>query len=728
MCNFTTLLEKRKNMKKIELSSENSHLVWVLLILLAYAFSVGMRMYWPMVFASNESMHHNGLLMINTNDGYYYMTGARDFLSHYISENYQRFSPIVSSPGLVILTAYASKLLGLSIDTVSLYLPAIISSLIVIPIILTGRLIGNTLLGFLAALIGSIAWSYYNRTMTGYYDTDMFSVLLQFSIFYSLLHVIYRKDVRGIVVAALLMFAYPYFYPQGMSIIYAMFVLFVLYMFLEYHQFVTAKETKEFSDSAVSLYGAIMFLSVPLMTALPVSLRLLLFALSVGIFALFKKNKRQMLYISLVYLVAFLYFSNIFHIIAVQILSYLSRGVDANGLHFYQTVQTVREAGAIPFSTMAKRISGSQIGVLLSFAGYIILVMRHKPFIIALPLIGIGVLSLWAGLRFTVYAVPVAAISVVYLFFTISKFFENKHLRQAFVFVATLGMLYPNIQHILAYKVPTVFSNREVQDLEQLRKISTDKDYTIAWWDYGFPIWYYSNTNTLIDGAGHSKENFIVSKILQTDSPELAASMSRLEVEMVAGETNASMINALFHDGEKNQIDPEQILSKLESGQYPLPKKTRDIFLYLPYRMMNIFQTVIIFGNMNLMTGKPIRHITFYPTLMTGKKNGLVFFNNGIVFNTQKGEVQVDDKIGQVKNFIITQNTQDGHIHVQSRPYHMNGKYVVVYMKSYGLFVVMDTTIFKSTYIQMFVLGKYDKNLFELVVASPYTRIYKLKR
>ncbi len=38
---------------------------------------------------------------------------------------------------------------------------------------------------FFAALLGSITVSYYNRTMVGYYDTDMFSVLLQFAIFYS---------------------------------------------------------------------------------------------------------------------------------------------------------------------------------------------------------------------------------------------------------------------------------------------------------------------------------------------------------------------------------------------------------------------------------------------------------------------------------------------------------------------------------------------------------------
>ena len=89
--------------------------------------------------------------------------------------------------------------------------------------------------------------------------------------------------------------------------------------------------------------------------------------------------------------------------------TYFNRGIEDVGLHFYQVKQTVREAGIIPFDTMANRISGSVLGVFAALAGYIILVIRHKEFILALPLIGIGLFSLVGGLRFTVYAVPVAA-------------------------------------------------------------------------------------------------------------------------------------------------------------------------------------------------------------------------------------------------------------------------------------------------------------------------------
>ncbi|MHB8100019.1 MAG: STT3 domain-containing protein, partial [Sulfuricurvum sp.] len=51
----------------------------------------------------------------------------------------------------------------------------------------------------------------------------------------------------------------------------------------------------------------------------------------------------------------------------------------------------------------------------------------------------------------------------------------------------------------------------------------------------------------------------------------------------------------------------------------------------------------------------------------------------------------------------------------------------VIYMASYGQFLVLDDFYLKSQYIQMFVFEQYDKNMFSPVILSPMTKIYKLK-
>ena len=267
-----------------------------------------------------------------------------------------------------------------------------------------------------------------------------------------------------------------------------------------------------------------------------------------------------------------------------------------------------------------------------------------------------------------------------------------------------------------------------MQDLVKLNEMADPKDYTLTWWDYGYPIWYYSDTSTLIDGGKHSNDNFIISKIMQTSSPELAASLSRLAVATYVDSNYSIVADTLFKNGKEDQIDPNFLLAELENGTYELPKKTRDIYLYFPYRMLNIFPTVSVFGNLDLTTGKSMRKFSFYPTNAVSNKNGIIAFSNGINFDAQKGEITVGKQKKSVKYFIVTQNTKEGKLQLQSQLYHADGTYAVVYMKSYGRFVVMDIETFNSMYVQMFMLEKYDTNLFELVVSSPYSKIYKLKK
>ncbi len=719
-------------MTKIENFIEKNILSIVLFIVLAYMFSMGVRMYWPMHFADNASMMYAGELMINTNDGYFFSTNAKDIIDGVIAEDRQRASAISASPGLVLLTAYATKFTSFSLDTVSLYLPAIISSLIVIPIVLTGRLLGNTLLGFLAALLGSIAWSYYNRTMVGYYDSDMFSVFLQFMIFYSFLSVVYKKHFVSIVFASFLVFIYPYFYPQGMTLVYAMYILLILYMVLEYKGVISNEETAPYKDGAISLYGAITLLSIPLMITLPIKTRILLFIIFVAVIVSKKLQEKQLLYLAVFSFVAFLFFGNVFAVIWSHVVTYADRGVAEGSLKFYEVVQTVREAGAIPFSTMANRISGSEVGVIVSLIGYVLLFIRHKAFLIALPLIGVGVFSMIGGLRFTVYAVPVAALSAVYLFFFLGdRLKENvadkkqqNIAKYTFVILATAAMIYPNIKHIQGYLVPTVLNKTEVADLDKLDDIASNKDYTLTWWDYGYPIWYYSDTNTLIDGGKHTHDNYIISKLMFSDSPQQVANLSRLSVETYVDSNYSIVADTLFKDSKKS---PKQFMEDLKSENYELPAKTRDVYLYFPYRMMRIFPTVGVFGNINLKTGKPERTIHFYPSAPAQQNGAKVILQNGIVFDSAKGEIELGGKIKKVQRFDIATLGANGIPKVKSQLMHMDGEFCVVYLQSYGSIIVMDRKTYNSAYVQMFMLGKYNKKLFELVVSSPYSKIYKVK-
>lgn len=689
----------------------------MMLMMLAYIFSFSIRMIWVVQFQDNINFFWNEQLMINTNDGYFFASGVQKELMGMHQDN-----PLVSdvwSYGIIAVSTFFATFTSLSLETIILYMPAIISSLVVIPIILIAQLYKQILWGFLAALLGSIAWSYYNRTMIGYYDTDMFSAMAPMFILYFLMKSTLEFNLKSALYASIAIVVYPFLYDQGQSLIYAMGIIYVAYMIF-YH-----KDEDTTYKSLILIFFAL--LSIPVAVPYVYILKILtLITLYFGL-KYFKIKYKILIIIALIAGVLFFFLSNVLGLILGKISTYTTTGTVEQGLHFYSVVQTVREAGQIPFSTFANRISGSQMGVLIALLGYIILIIRHRPFVLSIPLVGIGLFALVGGLRFTVYAVPIAAMSAIYLFFVLAEFLQNNKLKYMFVSFATIAMLYPNIQHILEYKVPTVLNKHEVRDLVTLNELSDSKDYTLAWWDYGYPIWYYSETSTLIDGGKHHNDNFIISKIMQTSSPQLAVNLSKLAVETYVESNYNVVANTIFKNAKENQVDPNILLSELTSSEYVMPKKTRDVFLYLPYRMLNIFPTVAVFGNLDLTTGEAIRKISFYPTVVMENKKGIITLQNGIVFDTLKGEIILGKSKKDVKYFIVAQNMKDGQTNLQSQLYHTSGEYAIVYLKSYGRFVVMDTETFKSTYVQMFMLGKYDKNLFELVISSVYSKIYKIK-
>jgi len=319
----------------------------------------------------------------------------------------------------------------------------------------------------------------------------------------------------------------------------------------------------------------------------------------------------------------------------------------------------------------------------------------------------------------------VAAFSAIYLFWIIvQKFILDKILRITLVGLLTGVILYPNIMHIIGYKVPTVLNETEVRDLKKLDDIASSKDYTLGWWDYGYPIWFYSDTSTLIDGAKHHNDNYIISKLMFSTSPEQVANLSRLAVETYATDDKHPIVaDKIFKD-----TNPNGLLNNLKKSDFKLPPKTRDVYLYLPFRMLNIFPTVGVFGNLNLKTGKKERNILFYPTRAIKQSGTKIVFQNGIIFDSSNGSIKLGKSLQKVYRFDQVKLDSKANPQVETALMHLDGNFCVVNLQSYNKVIIMDKETYNSTYVQMFMLGKYDKNLFELVVSSAYSKIYRVKK
>ncbi|BBG66791.1 oligosaccharyltransferase PglB [Hydrogenimonas sp.] len=684
----------------------------LLLMALAYIFSIAVRMIWVHWASGIPEFYWNGQIMINTNDGYYFASGVQKELFGTLQHNPR--VPDIWMTATVTLSYFAAKFLPFSLDTVILYMPAVISGLVVIPVILIGRLYGMTILGFFAALLAAVGWSYYNRTMIGYYDSDMFSAMAPMFIVYFLLGAVKTRKLEFALAAAFMFAIYPYLYNSGRAMILAIGVMYILYMIV-FHR----REEGVYRLIALAIAGAL---------AIYLPLKLLLLAV---LYLLFKRGlvpDRFVEYFAYAVIALFLFTGNMFDFAYNQFMSYLSRGVEEEGLKFLQVSQTIREAGKIPFEMLAWRISGSVPGFLIAIAGYLLLLWRNRSFVITLPLMGIGIFALWGGLRFTVYAVPVAAIGALYLLYVIASYMKERRYQYLFMALGTALLLYPNIKHVMGYKVPTVFNKYEVKVLDALKKRGSDKDYVIAWWDYGYPIWYYGNKNTLIDGGKHSHDNFIVSEILTTDSQLEAARLSRVAVETYVSSNYKTVADTLFRNGKPDQINPGEYLERLKYEEtFELPKKSREVYLYLPWRMSRIFSTVKAFSARDLVSGKRTDNPLY--TTMVVAQNGkkMIIFDNDIRLDKEKGLVIIGKQKIPMKSFITVEMLKNGKTKVSAQEIYPESRLSLLFAKSYNTFILLDEKTLRSNYIQMFFFDRYDPELFEPVVMSPWAKVYRVR-
>jgi len=685
-------------------------------ILIAYTFSVALRMVWVYQFADAQSMKFAGEFMINTNDGYFWAEGARDIINGISQPN--DLSPVTQAASQ--LTAFFSRILPFTFESIIFYMSALLSSLVVVPIILIAKRVHNLEMGLIAALLGSIAWSYYNRTMVGYFDTDMLNIVLPLFLLWSVIWAVDTKEDIYLLITAFDILLYRWWYPQSYALESSFWLLLLLWTLL-------------FERKSIYNYKLLSIMLVAMLN-IDGSWR---FGAIFALFYIFsqKKSEKYIYHILLLSIGAY-FITGGFDPIWDKLKAYVFTTTVAKdegglGLHYFTVMQTVREAGHISFETFANRISGHIVTFMLSLAGYLWLLYRYKIMLFTLPMLALGFLALTGGLRFTIYAVPVLAFGMAFLISEISHRLTNsKALRYLFMSLATLAVLYPNYKHIEAYSVPTVFNAAEVEVLNKLKDIAQREDYVVAWWDYGYPIRYYSDVKTLTDGGKHSGAvNYPVSYILTR--PQLqAARMARLDVEFTEksfqplqkGKKRFSNIEEMVKAyGLK---DPQQFLKALGQN-IEMPKKSRDVYIYLPLRMMDIFPTVAIFSHIDLKTGKRLQQPFFYKSTNFRQKGKDILLGDGVRLDKEKGVVHIGKQELPVKRFVKTMYDEKMQLHTEISNIHKNGL-SVIFLSSYRIFLVVDESAYNSLYVQLFVLQNFDKKLFTPVILTPYAKVYRL--
>ena len=666
----------------------------LLVILVAWGAGAWLRAEWVRNADKPEHADYkwNNNYLLTTHDSFFYASvieqGTTAQPDHLVQQ------PDIYHQGLITLLGAALVKLGAPLPQLTTWMPVFIAPLLAVPVILIGRLYGSTLWGFCAGLLAVVATSYFSRTTPGYFDTDMFAVTWPAMALYLLLRA-HREESRGWLLAgALALMFYPFAYGSGASVVIAMSLCFIGYRFLllilnQLHR----KKNLPWGPSADEAFtwDAILLVAIAGLFCIwtPGSLlaqhplkTLLGLALMAGALWLMWQRKQtphriqkinRAIRSSAVFLILLmLYLGGPWHVMK-QTLGYLP-GVQAKleawsgsktpstpvgrptlpNLRFQEVKKTIVEIKETPFfstkkddpktarderteACISKRVSGSDIGFAFALFGLVLLIVLHPEFLIGAPLLGIGIyLANIAGHRFTIHAVPLAALGATYIplgLLEITRrispnkppallgslpFFEFSRKHQGW-FTAWLaaglltlplayGLIRPNYDHdlLLARGRPPVLRAPEVAQLAELRKISNPGDYVLTWWDYGSAVWLYSGRNVLTSPYNQSNDNYIIAKIFNSNSQALAANLARLSVEAHHQDGpprgGPLAVEQIFRSPTQS---PNEILEILRHPGYPVPGRTRDVFLHLPAQMIPIFPVLHQFSERDLATGKP---------------------------------------------------------------------------------------------------------------------------
>jgi asparagine N-glycosylation enzyme membrane subunit Stt3 len=630
------------------------------------------------------------------------------------------------------LIAMVSELSGTSIEWVMFLLPIFIAPLIAIPIIMIASSIKQSTLGFLAALFAVSETYFYTRSFLGYMDTDGMNLFL---ILLSIAFIVKAISQKSIFYAVLASFALQFFsmWYHSSSVINLLIVGTTLSIILFFYR----KDTLSFQ---------IVFLLVIAIAPIPVELKFLGTLVLSSMFILINrytvisyKTYWYILALGIVFATLFVDPSYYLH----RALNYLSpenqihfsgNGINYSYANDLLTVSEVR--GSHLWNTSAP-LSITKMYVIVGIIGYLLLLVAYPLMWFTLPLFILGLMSSFAGARFSMYATPVVALGMSYVLYLLKQFFTNKYKESVYAkrlpFYATALILLMMVYNLLIMNMSAMLKASiyapEAKELKKFSKILKNDDMMISWWDYGWPLWYYTgNNNTLVDNGKHGgPDTYIVARMMLSTNQHYTYNAAKImgENRFKANKNNNEFVVQYL---AKEHNLSSLFSSKLAENEIQMEENYGNIYIVLHYKMLDFFGVINDFSKKSLSGGtlgnSPMVKIT--EIMKPFSETYSLFKGFAYILDSSDGTV-VDSTSNKtpVKGLTIVQNNTRTKGYLFNQDKNITNTQVIAYRNK---FIWVDQEIYDSFFIQAMLFDEYDHTLFEKVGETNRIKIFKLKK
>jgi len=632
----------------------------------AYSFGLLVRLILLYQVSSIESFWLNGdPVPIYSPDAGLYGYYAKKLL---LGANYPMTSEFM--PGYLIY--WIVGIFSFNIDWVMLLLPAFLAPLIVIPVILMAQVYRQATLGFFAALIAAIGVNFYTRSYIGYMDTDTLNLFFPYMAIASFMMAVSRRNYSSfiwLVVGLISLGAFYFWYHSSLVIIAAILIMFLVVA----------------SVILRSKYIAVV--------------SVLLVVISLFFISPEKISKRATDYI------------NKSSTVVLQ-----GKG---ETYHFVNTLKSVAEAQQVSIFSVNEHYIGMMPYVALATLGFVLLCIAQPLFLIALPMVVLAYAVSYAGMRFSMFATPIFALGFVGLMYILAKQKESYRYPAIALSLAGVALMIVNVLRVNPSFTPNYFLNSDVKALKDFAKKSKQKDLLVSWWDYGWPMWYYTGrNNTLIDNGRHGADTYLVSKLLLSKNDTFIANSLEYFADKQRG--NSEILPSL--------IKSEDIKKTFETLKVNRPKrkKDRDIYFMLHRDMLLTFNTIEDFANIDINTAHKIREnsqLFISDLLRPYSKREPVVHGDTFDFDLRSGVIKgTDGASTQIRGVIIVDNFKV----TAAKPYNpRSAMNLIIYNKTKAIY--LENSAMNTFLIKALLLDQYSRERFEKVVQTDTFKIFKIR-
>jgi undecaprenyl-diphosphooligosaccharide---protein glycotransferase len=417
---------------------------------------------------------------------------------------------------------------------------------------------------------------------------------------------------------------------------------------------------------------------------------------------------------------------------------------------FPNTMTTISEVDRVPMNEVLRRVLSNTTLDWIGFLGFFgVVIFKWRVLLPLFPMLALGFLSFQSSNRFIMYLAPFIGIGLGWLLQlaiegifmlwprmnrekTDKKWFETKGAKDGAKIIhhkdiddtevilwswARQGTLYLGMgvffwlisgQTAISFVPrPSINTGLYATFLEVKKRVPLDSAL-LTWWDYGYAITDATGLATFHDGGSQTspKTYFIARSFISSNPDELYDITQYLSTEGNRGIAN-------------NNTSPEALMTAVRN---PTIKPWDPIYLFFTADMTGKYGAISKLGSWDIVNGgsKP-----------RGYQN--LACNNITNEEMNCRGAKIDLKVGNINNQMPLKRVafiRDGKVMREQKFEHTQGYTLQMLVLGNQIVEVqlIDEEVYRSNYNQMFLLGRYDGELFEETYnAFPFSRLFRVK-